>query len=625
MAYIELDVIQDRTEPVLGIDLGTTNSMAALFVGGKPVVLRPSDHGGVVPSAVFFADDGSTLVGGKARDRAAAEPDRALFSVKRFMGRGLADVQQDLENVPFRTSAGPNGVIQFHVREETYTPEQISAMILGEVQRLACQALGGEAPKRAVITVPAYFDDTQRQATRTAARLAGLETLRIINEPTAASLAYGLDQRKEGTVVVYDLGGGTFDVSILAIEDGVFRVLSTAGDTHLGGDDFDRVLVQLAKQELAPKISADDLTDPALTQSLRLAAERCKQELSRSPSAELHVSIADHGVTLRRRVTRDEYETLIGDLIQRTLALCTSALADAKLTPADVDEVVLVGGSTRTPAVRAAVESALGRVPHTELNPDEVVALGAAVQGHVLAGGTRDVLLLDVTPLSLGLETMGGAVEKIIHRNSPVPCSAKAGFTTYADNQTGMTFNVVQGERELAEDCRSLGRFELKGIPPMPAGMGRIAVRFAIDADGILQVTAKEETKGATASIEIHPMNGLDDDQVEAMLKASLDNAKEDFEARRVADLLIELGTMLAAVDKNMTAVNERLDPESRLEIEEAAADARALTAKGAARPGVEHAQKIRDRFEQATLPLAAVLMDDVARTALSGRSLSDV
>lgn len=625
MAYIELDVIQDRTEPVLGIDLGTTNSMAALFVGGKPVVLRPSDHGGVVPSVVFFADDGTVLVGGKARDRAAAEPDRALFSVKRFMGRGLDDVQQDLENVPFRTSAGTNGVIQFHVREETYAPEQISAMILGEVQRLACQALGGEAPTRAVITVPAYFDDTQRQATRTAARLAGLETLRIINEPTAASLAYGLDQRKEGTVVVYDLGGGTFDVSILAIEDGVFRVLSTAGDTHLGGDDFDRVLVQLAKKELAPKISAEDLADPALTQSLRLAAERCKQELSRSPSAELHVSISDHGVTLRRRVTREEYEAGIGELIQRTISHCTSALADAKLTPADVDEVVLVGGSTRTPAVRTAVEAAFGRVPHTELNPDEVVALGAAVQGHVLAGGTRDVLLLDVTPLSLGLETMGGAVEKIIHRNSPVPCSAKAGFTTYADNQTGMTFNIVQGERELAEDCRSLGRFELKGIPPMPAGMGRIAVRFGIDADGILQVTAKEEAKGATASIEIHPMNGLDDDQVEAMLKASLDNAKEDFEARRAADLVIELGTMLAAVDKNLPAVTDRLDPESRLEIEEAATDARALTAANTGRPEVDHAQGIRDRLEQATLPLAAVLMDNVARAALSGRSLSDV
>lgn len=625
MAYIELDVIQDRAEPVLGIDLGTTNSMAALFIAGKPVVLRPTDHGGVVPSALFFADDGETYVGGKARDRAAAEPSRALFSVKRFMGRGLEDVTEDLETVPFETSAGPNGVIQFHVRDEKYTPEQMSAMILGEVQRLACQALEGEAPKRAVITVPAYFDDTQRQATRAAARLAGIEALRIINEPTAASLAYGLDQKKEGTVVVYDLGGGTFDVSILAIEDGVFQVLATAGDTHLGGDDFDRVLVEIAKEELADKISAEDLADPALVQSLRLAAERCKQELSHQPSSELHVALIEQGVTLRRRVSREEFEQRIEALVERTIALSKSALNDAKLSTDDVDEVVLVGGSTRIPAVRAAVEAAFGQKPHTELNPDEVVALGAAVQGHVLAGGTRDVLLLDVTPLSLGLETMGGAVEKIIHRNSPIPCSATAGFTTYADNQGGMTFNVVQGERELADDCRSLGTFELKGIPPMPAGLARIAVRFAIDADGILQVTAKEETQGATASIEIQPMNGLDDGQVETMLASSLEHAKADFDARRAADLVVELGTMLSAVDKNMDAVAGKLDVESKDELDEAVADARVLTQEGAGRPDAERAQAVRDRLEQATLPMAALLMDDVAKQALSGKALSDV
>jgi len=625
MAYIELDVIQDRAEPVLGIDLGTTNSMAALFIAGKPVVLRPTDHGGVVPSAIFFADDGATYVGGKARDRAAAEPSRALFSVKRFMGRGLEDVKEDLETVPFETSSGPNGVIQFHVRGERYTPEQMSALILGEVQSLACKALGGDAPKRAVITVPAYFDDTQRQATRAAARLAGIEALRIINEPTAASLAYGLDQKKEGTVVVYDLGGGTFDVSILAIEDGVFQVLATAGDTHLGGDDFDRVLVEIAKEELADKVSAEDLADPALVQSLRLASERCKQELSHKPSAELHVALSEQGVTLRRRVTREEFEERIAALIQRTVDLSRSALADAKLTTKDVDEVVLVGGSTRIPAVRAAVEAAFEKKPHTELNPDEVVALGAAVQGHVLAGGTRDVLLLDVTPLSLGLETMGGAVEKIIHRNSPIPCSATAGFTTYADNQSGMTFNVVQGERELAEDCRSLGRFELEGIPPMPAGLARIAVRFAIDADGILQVTAKEEAKGATASIEIQPMNGLDDAQVETMLEASLANAKQDFDARRAADLVVELGTMLSAVDKNLDAVGGKLDPESRAELDEAVADARELAKPEADRPDVDRAQAVRDRLEQATLPMAALLMDDVAKRALSGKALSDV
>jgi molecular chaperone DnaK (HSP70) len=484
---------------------------------------------------------------------------------------------------------------------------------------MASQALGGKPVERAVITVPAYFDDTQRQATRDAARLAGIDAVRIVNEPTAACLAYGLDQKKQGTVAVYDLGGGTFDVSILAIEDGVFRVLSTNGDTHLGGDDFDRELVQLALDELAlPPALAEDRT---LRQSLRLSAERTKIALSKKPSAELQLIAPEQGINWRRQIERAEFEARIQPWIERTLACCRRALADAGLEIRQIDEVVLVGGSTRLPAVRSAVERLFGRRPHTELNPDEVVALGAAVQGHVLAGGTRDILLLDVTPLSLGLETMGGAVAKVIQRNSPIPCQATEGFTTYADNQTGLDLHIVQGERELAKDCRTLGRFQLRGIPALPAGMARIAVRFALDADGVLAVTAKEESTGVSAHIEIQPMNGLTDGQVEAMLKSSYDNAVADFDARRVADLKVELGIMLRAIDKNLPSFRSELDPETLADIQDAR---RAAETARAGEPKATEIQKVRDALERASLPLSALMMDRVAKDALSGKKLGD-
>ncbi|HKX45099.1 MAG TPA: Hsp70 family protein, partial [Planctomycetota bacterium] len=439
---------------------------------------------------------------------------------------------------------------------------------------VASRALGGAPVDRAVVTVPAYFDDAQRQATRDAARLAGIEVVRIVNEPTAASLAYGLDRRGEGTVAVYDFGGGTFDVSVLAIEDGVFRVLSTSGDTHLGGDDLDAELVALMLAELRPRVPADALEDRAFRQTLKLVAERCKIELSTRPRADLHVVSPELRLDWRRTVERAELETRIAPIVERTLDACRRALADAELAVEDVDEVVLVGGSTRIPAVRERVKSFFGREPHTELDPEEVVALGAAVQAHVLSGGTREILLLDVTPLSLGLETMGGAVAKVIQRNSPIPCQATEGFTTYADNQTGIDFNVVQGERELAADCRSLGRFKLSGIPPMPAGMPRVAVRFQIDADGLLSVSAKEESTGAAARIDVQPMNGLTDAEVEAMLRESYAHAQEDFDARRLADLKVELGTMVRATERNLPAVRARLDRESALDIDEALADA---------------------------------------------------
>ncbi len=532
---------------VVGIDLGTTNSLVAAMEATGPRVIPGADGDRLVPSVVSVAGSGEILVGNSARRALITAPRRTVYSVKRLMGRGVGDVSDELKLFPFHIAHGSESVIRLELGEKTFTPPEVSALILRQLKKNAEVDLG-QPVAQAVITVPAYFNDAQRQATKDAGRIAGLEVLRLVNEPTAAALAYGLDRRKEGVVAVYDLGGGTFDISILRLHDGIFEVLATNGDTHLGGDDIDNLLIRIALEDIASEWGEDVSQDGAAVQTLRRAVIEAKERLSFVPSTTIEVEYG--GRSYRRELTRELFDRLIQPIIDRTLGPCRNCMADAGVKPADIDEVVLVGGSTRIPLVRSAVERLFRAKPHTELNPDEVVALGAAVQAAILAGEVEDKLLLDVTPLSLGIETMGGVVSKIIHRNSTIPASATEIFTTAVDGQRNVLIHVVQGERELAKDNRSLARFDLKDIEPLPAGMARIEVRFLIDANGILNVTARDTRTGKEHSVDVKPSYGLTDGQVEAMILESIERAEEDFAARQVREARVEADAILAAVDK---------------------------------------------------------------------------
>ena len=552
---------------IIGIDLGTTNSCVAVMEGGEPSVINNPEGGRTTPSVVAFTKNDERLVGQPAKRQAVTNPQKTIFSIKRFMGRMFNEVGTELEEVPYQVEKKKGGNLAVKVDDKEYTPPEISAMILQKLKQMAEEHLGTTVTD-AVITVPAYFNDSQRQATKDAGKIAGLNVRRIINEPTAAALAYGMDKKKDEKIAVFDLGGGTFDISILELGDGVFEVKSTNGDTHLGGDDFDQKLINWIADEFKNSDGIDLRKDPMALQRLREAAENAKKELSSSKQTDINLPFVTADASgpkhLNITLTRAKFEELVSDLIERTIVPCKKAIKDAGLSAADIDEVILVGGSTRMPKIQEKVKEIFGKEPNKSVNPDEVVALGAAIQGGVLAGDVDDILLLDVTPLSLGIETLGSVSTKLIERNTTIPTRKSQIFSTAADNQTTVEIHVLQGEREMAIDNKTIGRFHLDGIPPAPRGVPQIEVGFDIDANGILNVSAKDKATGKEQSIRIEASSGLSESEIDKMVNDAKKHETEDKENREMVDLHNQAEQLVYQTEKNINEFGEKLSDDEK-------------------------------------------------------------